>query len=780
MRFRFRDKLMAAFAGLLVVAFVPALWLVNTQIESVSRAAIARGLQNTRTVFERYQRTRSEAVSDKIANFVLTQPIVRAEIASTGSDIEGEFKEIFGAEDPSADAGSDAFGGGAVAGGGGGVTFGALPAEGAPAAQAPGQSADGFGGAGGAFDAPQDGAGGALDAPQENAPAGAAPSNGGDVQFGALPSQGSAQPGGDAARGDPAETARALPERQGRLLSILEEVSLYQDADVFFITDFRGNLLFNKADPARADEDLTSLTAVIGALQSNPMTTWWASTDPAVRATGLLPASAEPRLYQLFVRPLIFEEEVRGAIAVGYGLTDADLTTITDITQSEIAFEAQGRIFRTSSARVPADALLALPDEPRQGRATIAFAAADEDFLALAVPVVDSTHALVGRVIVFRSETQERRAFAKLQVVLNAIGAAALALAIVLAFLISRRVGVTIRQLAAGTKAVQQGDLDVTLDIQSRDEFGDLGTAFNEMTAGLREKEAIRNTFARYASSSVVEELLRQGEDIRLGGENRVLTIQFSDIAGFTTISEQLSAEELVGFLNEYLTDMTGEIEREGGVVDKYIGDAVMAFWGAPVPLENTAMPACRAALRQLERLRELHTRWAERPELGTFDIRIGLHTGEVVVGNMGSHSRMDYTVMGDAVNTASRMEGLNKAYGTHILITEATRQAAGEAIVVRELDLVRPVGKTRPVRIYELVALAGEASPSQQALAEAFRCALEDYRAGRFAQALGAFEALAREQADAPSAIFAARCRALLADPPGDAWDGVYVSESK
>jgi class 3 adenylate cyclase/CHASE2 domain-containing sensor protein len=219
-----------------------------------------------------------------------------------------------------------------------------------------------------------------------------------------------------------------------------------------------------------------------------------------------------------------------------------------------------------------------------------------------------------------------------------------------------------------------------------------------------REKKQIRGAFSRYVSPALVSQIMENPGMLKLGGEKRVCTVFFSDIAGFTTLSEGLAPERLVELLNIYLTEVTDIILAHGGMLDKYEGDAVMAVFGAPLPQQDHAARACRAALAVQARLLELRARWRAEgsPE---FITRIGLNSGEMVVGNMGSRERFDYTVIGDAVNLGSRLEGANKQYGTYIMISDATRALAGEdAFVTRELDLIRVKGKAEPVRVYELL----------------------------------------------------------------------------
>jgi adenylate cyclase len=220
-----------------------------------------------------------------------------------------------------------------------------------------------------------------------------------------------------------------------------------------------------------------------------------------------------------------------------------------------------------------------------------------------------------------------------------------------------------------------------------------------------REKKYIRQTFSKFVSKSVVDELLKDPDKLKLGGEKKILTVLFSDIRGFTTISERLTPEALVEHLNEYLQAMTDIVFKYYGTLDKYVGDEIMAFWGAPIPQDDHAVLAARASVEMMRVLGELNRKWVSegKPEL---HIGIGLNTGDMVVGNMGSSSRMDYTLMGDNVNLGARLEGTNKVYGTNIIISEATYEYVKEHIVARELDLIRVKGKELPVKIYELVDL--------------------------------------------------------------------------
>jgi class 3 adenylate cyclase len=228
--------------------------------------------------------------------------------------------------------------------------------------------------------------------------------------------------------------------------------------------------------------------------------------------------------------------------------------------------------------------------------------------------------------------------------------------------------------------------------------------AYRIMTEG-KEKKAIQGMFSKYVSKSVVEELLKHPEKVDLGGEDKSITVLFSDIRGFTTLSEKLTPQELVSHLNDYLSAMTDIIFKYDGTLDKYVGDEIMAFWNAPIEQNNHAELACRTALEMMIKLGELNALWPEEKRL---NIGIGLNTGIMTVGNMGSKSRMNYTLMGDNVNLGARLEGTNKIYGTNIIISEFTRDIVKDSFVCRELDSVVVKGKKKPVRIYEVMDIVG------------------------------------------------------------------------
>ncbi|HEX4954411.1 MAG TPA: adenylate/guanylate cyclase domain-containing protein [Thermoanaerobaculia bacterium] len=298
-----------------------------------------------------------------------------------------------------------------------------------------------------------------------------------------------------------------------------------------------------------------------------------------------------------------------------------------------------------------------------------------------------------------------------------------------------------------------------------------------------RRGRQVRRLFERYVAPAVVEELLQDPEGVRLGGERRVMTVLFSDIRGFTDLSEELDPTEVTRLLNAFFTPMTRVVLATGGTLDKYMGDALMAFFGAPVAHPDHAARACRAALGMRAELERLKAGWQKSgafPRASGLGVGIGIATGEMSVGNMGSEDVFSYTVIGDSVNLGSRIEGLNKLYGTSILLAESTARAAGEGFLCREVDRVRVKGKKVAVTLFELVA-EGSGTPEERRLVERFAAGLARYHAADFAGALALFEGLEAEGLeDGPNRLYLERCRRFLQHPPPADWDGVETLTSK
>lgn len=296
-----------------------------------------------------------------------------------------------------------------------------------------------------------------------------------------------------------------------------------------------------------------------------------------------------------------------------------------------------------------------------------------------------------------------------------------------------------------------------------------------------RKKRELKTTFQKYVSPAVVNEILKHPENVNLGGKKEFMTVMFSDLRGFTTLSEKFEPEILSKFLNRYLTPMTRLVFKNNGTLDKYIGDAIMAFYGAPVASKAHAQQACQTALEMLEELKKLNKAFIEE-KLPEIDIGIGINTGQMSVGNMGSDIVRSYTVMGDAVNLASRLEGTNKNYGTRIIISETTFNEIKEQFACRKLDLVRVKGKHVPVTIYELVAKKQDSlAPHIQEGLQEFSKGLSLYHEKKFNEALTVFSrALNLVPDDRPTQLYIQRCSDYIQNPPPPEWDGVYEFKTK
>jgi class 3 adenylate cyclase len=342
-----------------------------------------------------------------------------------------------------------------------------------------------------------------------------------------------------------------------------------------------------------------------------------------------------------------------------------------------------------------------------------------------------------------------------------------------------------LKRLLQGTHAVQQGALETEIPVTSRDEVGELTASFNAMVRELRAKARIRETFGRYMDPRIIEGLIENTDALAGSGERRVMTVFFCDMKGFTSLSEGMTPTGMVRIVNRYLAMMSEPVRRHRGIIDKYIGDAIMAFWGPPFTQpEEQAVLACLAGLEQLTALDVYR---AELPELmgikrvPLIDMRIGVVTGEAIVGNIGSDVSMSYTVMGDAVNLASRLEGANKAYGTRFLVNTRTTRMTSDLFEFREIDLIRVDGKQEPEHVFEVVGRRDDLSPAMRILLERFAEGLAAYRRRAWDEAAVAFTA-ARDAVpeDGPSKVFLDRLKLLAADPPPADWDGVWALSEK
>ncbi|WOH50006.1 adenylate/guanylate cyclase domain-containing protein [Bradyrhizobium sp. sBnM-33] len=359
-------------------------------------------------------------------------------------------------------------------------------------------------------------------------------------------------------------------------------------------------------------------------------------------------------------------------------------------------------------------------------------------------------------------------------------------LGLTFAFFVSTGITRPVRRLLDGTRAVEAGQLDGSIDVTTRDEIGQLTAAFNNMVEQLRHKERLRETFGRYVDPRVVEGLIDQRSLTASAGERRVMTVLFCDMQGFTSLSEGMTPQGLVKVMNHYLSTMSGPIRSHRGIIDKYIGDAIMAYWGPPFTEHSEqASLACLAAVEMADRGTALRK---ELPELlgirtvpSDCDVRIGVATGEVLVGSIGSEFMMSYTVMGDAVNLASRLENANKVYGSHSLVSEAAITAAGDAVESREIDRLVVAGQSLPQAVFDILGRKGELTEKQLALRQRYAEGLAAYRERRWDEARRAFHAaLEAVPNDGPAKTLAGRVENFQINPPAADWDGAWRLEQK
>ena len=381
---------------------------------------------------------------------------------------------------------------------------------------------------------------------------------------------------------------------------------------------------------------------------------------------------------------------------------------------------------------------------------------------------------------------QDEEAFLLLSLENLALAVIAFALGVAFATIITRRIVRPLHKLLVAAQEVSAGNLNAHVEVESSDEVGELSNAFNEMVSELRTRQQIKEAFGKYVDPRIVENLIDPVATTQNSGQRQVMTVMFSDVARFSQLAEKMTPSGLVKVINRYLTLATEPIAEQKGVVDKYIGDAVMAFWGPPFTSEKEhAILACKAALAQLEQLQRFRD---ELPELLGFrkgivhiDVRIGLCTGDLVIGNIGSNHAKSFTVMGDTVNLASRLEGANKAYGTRILLTESTQKIVQDHFELREIDNLRVVGKDNPVRVFELLAHKGELAAPACELRDSFERGLRAYRAQAWNEAVLAFQAcLEIQPQDGPAKTFLHRIEALQQKHLATDWDGVWQLDRK
>ena len=370
------------------------------------------------------------------------------------------------------------------------------------------------------------------------------------------------------------------------------------------------------------------------------------------------------------------------------------------------------------------------------------------------------------------------------------ISAIVTGIAAVLGFVFAMMVGSGITRpvlrLLEGTREVEAGRLDRSIAVTTGDEIGQLSAAFNRMIERLRQNQRLRETFGRYIDPRIAEGLLDQPVLAATEGQRRVMTVMFCDMKGFSRLSEGVTPRGLVKIMNLYLSTMSEPIHGHRGVIDKYIGDAIMAYWGPPFIEEaEQARFACLAAIDMMGRVATLRKELPEHLGVRTIpadcDIRIGIATGDALVGSIGSEFMMSFTVMGDSVNLASRLESANKVYGCRCLISEATAKMCGADFELREIDRLVVLGQSQPQTVYEVIGRKGELASTEAVLQMRYAEGLAAYRARRFEEARKAFAAaLEAVPDDGPSTALLARLDGFAQNAPSDQWDGSWYLEHK
>ena len=572
----------------------------------------------------------------------------------------------------------------------------------------------------------------------------------------------------------------ALHDANLRLQSALPSLALDPKLALFALADADGRLVFSRADPERYGADLREL-GLVRKVGEGARATWiWLDGDAQVDGARLAPAYPSPALYLVRGEPVVFGDVVHGIVLLGEPLDRELLESLRAISGVDLALVSRGRAIATTLSTAQAAQLgarlaaLALAEARPQPMAELQLGS--ERFLALRAELDPGTPLPDASFVLLTSLAPELAFVRDLRQTLAAVGLALFAVALAVGYALARGITDPLLALARAARRIGGGDLDARVEIATGDEVESLGEAFNEMAAGLRERELIKSTLERYVSKSVAAELLREPGRVALAGARRELTVLFVDLGGFTPLAEELPPEAVVAQLNEYFDAVCGAVLDQDGTVKEFQGDGVVAFWGAPIAQPDHAPRAARAALAAAARLDRLRERWSARgaPAPG---YRIGLHSAELVAGEIGSAARGAYGIVGDGMNLAARIEAANKLYGTHVLSSGATHALLGPGFLCREIDHVRVVGRRQPVRLFEMVALAGEADAHTQRRCALYERALAAYRARDFAAAA---VVLAELPEDGPARLLASRARELEASPPPPEWDAILALDSK
>ena len=483
--------------------------------------------------------------------------------------------------------------------------------------------------------------------------------------------------------------------------------------------------------------------------------------------------------YQLVAVPL-FTPEPSAWVAIGFAVRDDFARELEKETRTHVSLlrreDGSWSAFCSTLPQPTRDALeRGLADPVRTNREIVTLVLGGDEFVSWIAPLSELESSLV--VVLQRSLEDELRPFLRLRRDLLAILALGLGLSGIGGVLLASRVTKPVADLVRGARRIREGNYSEPVAVAQRDELGVLGASFNDMMRGLAERDRVRDMLGRVVAPQIAEELL--GREIELGGEERTVTVLFADIQGFTGLSEREDPQRLVRILNAFLSGVSAAIEAHGGVVEEYMGDGAKALFGAPMRHDDDAQHAVFAALElqaSLPRIEAEIARFGGRP----LEIAIGINTAPVVAGRMGSLSRLKYTVVGDGVNLASRLEGLCRRYGVGIVVSESTRESC-RSLVFRELDRVRVSGRQAPVTIYEPLGERGALSAALLDALDRYHEALRCLRARNWDEARARFEALSRHEPQTRLfRVHLERIEGLRAQPPAADWDGTIGYDEK
>ena len=468
-------------------------------------------------------------------------------------------------------------------------------------------------------------------------------------------------------------------------------------------------------------------------------------------------------------------------VATEWALDDAMARTTQALASAEVSFVMAGEgTTRVLASTLPPVRQRQLAAEAKRilasGTAGTQVELGDASYQTLALALPDTSRLRIYAVLQ-RSSAEQLAAYVALQAALLLIGAVALAITLAGSIRIARTITRPVTEMAAAARQVARGNYDVQLPREGRDEIGELGGAFRAMVRGLAERDNMRDVLGKVASPEVAEQLL-EGR-IELGGQELDATVMFTDLRGFTALCQDLPPRTALALLNEFLAEIAAAVEAHGGVVDKYLGDGVMAVFGAPVTRPDDAHPAVAAALDIRDRVARLRRRLAAQgrpaPEIG-----IGVNTARVVAGNVGTASRLNYTVLGDGVNLAARLESLTKRYEVPIIVSDRTRSCV-DGFVFRELDKVRVMGRREAERIWEPLARDGELDAAAIDRLVRWHEALQLFRQRDFSCATDYFAAIADAPGyERPTALYLQHIAAMREHPPGADWDAAFTLEMK